>query len=230
MADNPAIPFQMLNARGAMSRGLSHIEQQVVALENAVHNEPARAFDLTRTLIESTCRTILTERRIPYRTNDNLLALFNKVRQNVPLLPPAASRETAARRSLEQTLTGLRSIVQGITELRNQYGFDSHGRDAALPQMEPVQALLVAGATDAVIGFLYGVHVQDRTVHATTGQSLYDNNLDFNNFIDENHEICTILEAEFLPSDVLFQMEPETYRLRLAEFIAGAEGLEEMDA
>ena len=230
MADNAADAFRMLNARGAVSRGLSHVEQQVLALENAVRDEPTRAFDLARTLVESTCRTILAERQVPYRNNDNLSTLLNKVSQNVPFLPPAARQETAARRSLERTLIGLRGVIQGITELRNRYGFDSHGRDSVIPQMEAVQALLAAGSADVVVGFLYGVHVQDRTAPGATHRPLYDDNEDFNNFIDENHEICTILESEFWPSEILFHMEPETYRLRLAEFTTEAGGPEEADA
>ena len=205
------------------------MERQVEAAENAVVDEPALVFDLARTIIESTCRTVLTEREISFNRNDDLLALFNSVSRNLPFLPPESSHETAARRSLEQTLSGLRTVVQGITELRNQYGFASHGSDTARAQMETVQALLVAGSADTIVGFLHGVHVRDRNVSSATEQSAYEDNQDFNNFIDENHEICTILEAEFWPSDVLFQMEPETYRLRLAEFRADAGGSEETD-
>ncbi len=226
MADETVHPFQMLRAREAISRGLSHIEQQVVTLETAVHNEPARAFGLSRTLLESTCKRILTERQIPYSENENLPSLFKKVSQNVPFLPPTASQEIAARRSLERTLGGLHSVVQGVSELRNRYS-ESHGSGDALPGMESIQALLAAGAADVIIGFLHGVHVQDRTVHRADDESLYENNEDFNNHIDENHEICTILDAAFRPSAVLFQMEPETYRLRLSEFKADAETSED---
>jgi len=35
-----------------------------------------------------------------------------------------------------------------------------------------------------------------------------------------------IYEVEFRPSEVLFQMEPETYRVYLAEFDAEVEGAE----
>jgi hypothetical protein len=38
--------------------------------------------------------------------------------------------------------------------------------------------------------------------------------------VDEEHGIIRIYEAEFRPSEVLFQMEPETYRVYLAEFDA----------
>jgi hypothetical protein len=42
--------------------------------------------------------------------------------------------------------------------------------------------------------------------------------LDFNDSIDELYGTIRIYEAEFRPSEVLFQMEPESYRVYLAEF------------
>ena len=230
MVSSPEIPFHMVHAREAVYRGWTHIERQVMATEIAVRDEPTHAFDLARTLIESTCRTILTERQVSYNHGDDLPNLFRLIRRTLPFLPPESSQEATARQSLEQTLSGLQSAVQGISELRNEYGFASHGHETHTPRMERTQAILVAGAADVIIGFLYGVHIQADTTEITNSPSLYQQNHDFNNFIDENHEICTVLDVAFWPSEVLFQMEPETYRLRLAEFTAGAEGPEEMDA
>ena len=227
MTNDTEVSFQMVHAREAISRGLTHIERQVTAIENNVRDEPTYAFDLARTLVECACRTILEEREIPYSKGDDLSALFRMVREQLPFLPPEASGESAARKSLNRTLAGLNSTMQGITELRNEYGFASHGHGTARPQMDRTQAILVAGAADVIVGFLYGVHVQNHTTNIKTSQSLYEENQDFNNFIDENHEIHTILEAEFWPSEVLFRMEPETYRLRLTEFIADAVESEE---
>ena len=207
---------------------MSHIEQQVVAAENAVRGEPAfgLAFDLSRALIESACRTILTERQVEWRRNEELPSLLGKVRISLPLLPAESSNETAARQSLDQALGGLQSAVQGICELRNHYSFASHGYETDRARMEQAQATLVAGAADVIIGFLYEMHAQSRAGNTSAVQSLYDENEDFNNSIDDAHEICVVLESEFWPSAVLFQMEPETYRLRLAEFRTETEGSE----
>ena len=220
MAYSNDTSFQMIHAREAISQGWNQITQQVTATENAVRGEPAFsfAFDLARNLVEGTCRTILTEREISYDEGDNLSALLKIVVNNLPLLPPGSSNATAARRSLEQTLSGLSTTMQGITRLRNQYGFASHGHATGIPEMEQAQAILIAGAADVIIGFLHRVHVQDRTVNASAGQSLYEANQDFNDFIDQSHEICIVLESDFWPSEVLFQMEPETYRSQLAAF------------
>ncbi len=230
MADAPEHFVQMGNAREAIARGWTHIERQVLAAETAVREEPNLSFDLARALIESACLSILNERGVQFRRDGDLPALFRVVRQQLPLLPPAASSETGARRSLDHALSGMQSTIQAICELRNDYGFASHGHEAESGRMELTQAVFVVGAADVIIGLLYRAHMQDRTVPSGTERPSYEDNEDFNNFIDENHEICTILESEFWPSEILFQMEPETYRLRLAEFSAEGAGPEEVDA
>ena len=52
---------------------------------------------------------------------------------------------------------------------------------------------------------------------------MYEDNPDYNDSVDENHGMIRIFEVEFRPSEVLFQMEPESYRVYLAEFDADAE-------
>lgn len=209
--------FVMHGAREAMTAGLSHIEEHVKGVEQAVSANPGLAFDLAKTLIESTCRVILRERSVAFAETDDLPKLFKTATQNLPLLPATASAATEVRKSLAQTLSGLGTAVQGICELRNQCGFASHGSGAARPVMESVQALLAAETADAIVGFLHRMHRQDRTPPAPPAPSFEDSD-DFNLALDEEVGPIQIREIEFRASEVLFQMEPETYRIYLAEF------------
>ena len=121
------------------------------------------------------------------------------------------------RKSLAQTLNGLHTAIQGICELRNQCGFASHGSGNPRPAMESVQALLAAEAADTIVGFIHRVHRQDRTPPPSP-RAMYEDNAAFNDSVDEAHGMIRIFDAEFRPSEVLFQMEPETYRVYLADF------------
>ena len=217
----------MHRSRDAMSWGLGHIEQQVKSIERAVFEEPSLAFDLAKTLVESTCRTILRERSISYAEDDDLPRLLTAVSSNLPFLPSVASRDGGARRSLQKTLNGLKTTVQGICELRNQCGFASHGRDSAPPVMEAVQALLAAEAADAIVGFLYGVHRQGI---ATPKPVRFDDNSRFNQYLDEEHGPFLIGDIELRPSESLFCLEPETYRIHLTEFDSMAGGSSAIEA
>jgi hypothetical protein len=217
MAENLTHPFIMHGARDAIACGLGHIEQQVKSIELAVFENPGLAFDLARTLIESVCRAVLSERAIPYTAEDDLPKLLKTATNHLPFLPPTASGEAEIRESLKRTIGGLNTVIQGICELRNQCGFASHGSGKQRPVMESVQALLAAEAADTIVGFLHRIHRQDRTLPPSP-RALYEDNPAFNESVDETHGIIRIFEAEFQPSDVLFQMEPETYRVYLSEF------------
>ena len=215
MTPVPSEEFAMHGARGAIAAGLGHVEELVKALEWAVVENPGLAFDLAKTLIESTCRAVLDERSIQYSSADDLPRLLKSTTQNLPFLPPAASAESRTRESLRQTLGGLSSAVQGICELRNRSGFASHGSGRARPTMESTQALLVAAAADAIVGFLYRVHTRDRSLPR---KLTFDSHGMFNEYLDETWGVFIVNEMPFRASEVLFQMDPEAYRVHQADF------------
>jgi len=215
LTENQTSTFVMHGARDAIASGMTHMEKQVEELEKAVIDNPGLAFDLARTLVECTCRTILKEREIEYTHRDDLPKLFGKVKDNLPVLPVESSNASDVGKSLRQTLSGLSTAIQGICELRNSCGFACHGSESARPLMEDAQALMVAETADTIIGFLYRMHIQDRT----TEPLVYEKNQDFNNSLDAEYEDgIWISGSEFRPSEVLFTMEPATYRIYLAEF------------
>lgn len=210
----PAAPFVMRGARDAMAYGLAHIEEHVKAIEQAVAKNPGLTFDLAKTLIESTCRTLLKERSVAYSRNDDLSKLFKSVTKELSFLPPTDSDAVKVRKSLKKTLSGLWTVIQGICELRNHCGFASHGSDSARPRMESVQALLAAEAADTVVGFLYRLHRENYA----SPHVIFDDNSAFNDSLDETIGPFWIFDVELRPSEVLFKLEPESYRNYLAEF------------
>lgn len=212
--------FILYSARTAVAGGMLHIEEQVKALELAVVENTGLAFDLAKTLVESACKTIITERGGTFEKDDDMPKLFKMVRQSVPFLPAGLADEIAARRSLEQTLNGLSTSLQGVCELRNTCGFATHGSAGPRPRMEGIQALLVAQAADAIIGFLYRAHRQDLT-RPKTVQLEYCDNPDFNDWLDEQCEPVRILSLPpYRPSDVLFNVDQEAYRDLLTDYEA----------
>lgn len=217
MSDAAASPFVMHGARDAIASGLGHIEEQVKGIERSVIENPGLTFDLAKTLIESVCRTVLGERSVAFDEADDLPKLFRAATNQLPFLPATASSEAEVRDSLRRTLGGLVTAVQGICELRNKCGFASHGSGAPRPAMESVQAMLAAEAADTIVGFLHRVHRQDRAP-LPSPRALYEDNPGFNESVDEIHGLIRVFDVEFRPSEVLFQMEPESYRVYLAEF------------
>jgi hypothetical protein len=211
--------FLMQGARAAITGGLLHIEEQVKGLERAVaENNTGLVFDLAKTLIESACKTIIIERKGSYDRDDELPKLFKTASLVIPFLPVAIAADAAARKSLFQTLNGLSTTIQGVCELRNAFGFASHGSEQLRPQMENVQALLVAQAADAIVGFLYRVHRQDISRPRSIPIE-YDDHQDFNDWIDDQSEPVQILSLPpYRPSEVLFNIDQQAYRDLLKEY------------
>ena len=63
MVESSTSRFQMAGVRAAILDGpiAEFIEQQIDAIENAVESVPDFAFDLSKTLIESVCKTVLAD-------------------------------------------------------------------------------------------------------------------------------------------------------------------------
>ena len=228
MADLPVSSFSMRGARIAISRGLHHIEEQVDAIERAVVENSGLVFDLARTLVESTCRTILSERRVPWNDREDLPSLFQKIRYNLPVLPPEESQASAVRDSIMRIVGGLSGTIQAISELRNQLSFASHGGDSPRPSMETTHGILAAQSADTIVGFLYQIHASELTT-SSDRELPPARNYDFDSFLDAQHEIVRVFDLEFNPSDILFQMEPESYRILLAEFVGLTSVIEERE-
>ena len=86
MAEPATTPFVMYGARDAIKSGLAHIEEQVESIEQAVVRNSGLAFDLAKTLIESTCRTVLRERSVPVWSKYSNAHPYEKNHQHGP--PP----------------------------------------------------------------------------------------------------------------------------------------------
>jgi hypothetical protein len=201
--------FTMFSARSAITAGMSHIEEQVKAIERAVVENPGLAFDLAKTVVESACKTILVERKIEYGHDDDLPKLFGNVTTNLPMLPVTASSEIEARKSLLKTLNGLHTALQGVCELRNAYGFASHGSEGPRPAMESVQALLAAQAADAIVGFLHRLHRVEKAPESPRPSR----SKTVDKVIDLNYEPVDIAGHFYAVSEALYGTDSKAYNV-----------------
>jgi abortive infection Abi-like protein len=216
--DKGPAAFRMSGVREILDTGgVVHIEQQVRALEEAVATNPGLAFDLAKTLLESTCKAVLAERNFLYDGRWDLPKLLKETLDRLRLIPEQLPEGERVSDSLRKATGGLQTVIQGICELRNTQGFASHGRDPGFQQLESLHALLVARAADAIIHFIFQVH-RGYPASAPAQPLGYEDNAAFNEYVDENNETVRIFDLEFTPSDVLFQLDPQAYQSYRTEF------------
>jgi hypothetical protein len=211
-AETLPISFTMTGCRDVLTHfaGSIHIERQIVLIEQNVAQNPRLAFDLCKATIETTCKTVLRERGIEPESADNVQDLLKQALNHLDILPDSHRDRPKVRDGLKKTLNGLKTVVQGLAEIRNDEGFASHGPDAFAPSLDTLHALMAARATDAIVHFLVGCH---RAFPRSSGARRleYADNQTFNDYVDDLHGLIRIFESQYKPSEVLFELDDVAY-------------------
>ena len=220
MSDPAKTRFQMVGARAAILSGPvpEAIEQAIEAIESAIERVPDFAFDLAKALIESICKTILEDIGRPANPKWDTPKIMRETTTYLSMLPRNHPNGAKARDSVTKMINGLHTAVQGLCELRNDYGIASHGRDGFSARLDLRQATLAAQAADTIVSFLYRIH-RDALTQTPGSRVYYEDHDDFNEGFDRDNELVRIGDLELLPSRVLYHTDREAYKAALNDFI-----------
>ena len=216
-AANSSVEFVMTGAREVVGGSAAHLLRQITALESAVLDNPALAFDLAKSLVESVCKTILADRGREVDHSQDTPKLFRETLQNLQQWPDSHVSDADVVDSLNKTTGSLHSLVAGLCELRNREGLASHGRDAYSTSLETVQAQLAARSADALTHFLLNAHRNYPNQSPKRRVQLHDNP-EFNTYLDETNEMVVISGLEYPPSFALFNVDDEGYKYLLGQY------------
>jgi hypothetical protein len=134
-----------------------YVIKQINLMESAIENSPELAIGTAKELIETICQTILIERKIEIDKNWDLLQLLKQTTKQLNLIPEGVSDEVKASKTIKSILGSLTTVVQGIGELRNQYG-SGHGKKASFKGLTARHAKLSVGAASTLAIFLLETH------------------------------------------------------------------------
>lgn len=214
--------FSMDGAREILDRTaeVHFLRGQVEALEEAVLTRPGIALDLARSLIETTCKTILEDLGIEISGSWDCPRLM---KETLARMRVSSDASPEVREGVKDVVRGVSTVVNGLCALRNREGAASHGRDAFSKNLAPPRALLAARASDAIVCFLWSVHkgwqegIIPERLH-------YEDNPEFNDWIDSQYESpVKILGVSLTQSEALFRTDRAAYKDRLIEFISSWE-------
>ena len=210
--------FQMQGCRTLVLPVEVAFEPQIQAIEDSVERVPEFAFDLAKVLVESVCKTVLSDLGTPADPNWDAPKLLKETTNRLRLLPSGHPNAGSARDSIEKTIRGLLQTIQGLCELRNNYGMASHGRDTAAPRLGQRQATLAAQAADTIASFIYRTH-RDSLAEKPGDRVYYDDHPDFNQSLDDENELITIGGETLLPSHVLYHAAKNVYKAALTDYL-----------
>ena len=134
-----------------------YVSQQINLMEASIENSPHISIGLAKELIETCCKSILDERSATYDKNWDLLKLMKETTKLLKLTPDDIPNEARAAGSIKQLLGSLSSVVQGIGEVRNEYG-SGHGKVGKFIGLQPRHAKLAVGAASTLAIYLLETH------------------------------------------------------------------------
>jgi hypothetical protein len=199
--------------------GLPHLEERFRLLLDALDERyPGRIIDEAKCFIESVFRTI----DINYHGEEQkdridrlrMPDLFTEVSQVVCLSDDeTVSGQLQEMCSLHFTRVG---------SIRNAEGAAAHGRDGYHePAVGLPEALYVAQSALA-IGVLFFNRYQERADWRTNKRQKYEDNPEFNEWLDEQNEPIEIAGTVLTPSEALYSTDPKAYRNALIEFMSSS--------
>ena len=111
-------------------------------------DDPGGAITAARTLLESTCKTILDEMGVEYDDGDDLPKLYRTTATALTLAPDQHSEPL-----FKQVLGGCKSVVEGLGAIRNRLG-DAHGKWKKGPKVSARHAELAVNLAGGMATFL----------------------------------------------------------------------------
>jgi hypothetical protein len=133
------------------------LHRQIERLQEAVEDDPGLAIGTAKELVETTCKTILEERGVPFGNEEDISKLVKETRKALDLVPVSIPDSAKGAEIIRRLLSNLGVIAQGLGELRNLYG-TGHGKPGKSRGLTSRHARLAAGAASTLARFLLDTH------------------------------------------------------------------------
>ena len=141
------------------------IREQWLTAASRIPLSPPAAITAARSLVETTCKTILAEHGQKDQSAGDLAALYKHVRDVLGIDP-----KKGASQNVHQITSGLSQVIDGLAGLSNKAG-DRHGLEGGEKIQDISFASLAVHAAGTVALFLTRVH-RDLTRGPMTGREI----------------------------------------------------------
>jgi len=130
-----------------------YLQKEIVRMTNAIESDPELAIGTAKEFVETICKTILKERKISFKSDEDLQKLvFMTIDEIKPVSASAPDKKT--ERIIRRIVGNMNDLTRCIAELRNLHG-TGHGKDIHVITLEPRHAAFAVNAATALVLFLY---------------------------------------------------------------------------
>jgi hypothetical protein len=126
----------------------AYIHEEWAKAAERAQSDPRGAITAARTLLEATCKHILSKNNLEYADDDDLPKLYGHCAKHLNLHPTQHTE-----RIFKQILSGCISIVSGIGSMRNKLG-DAHAAKVATPKPGTRHSALAVNISCSLAAFL----------------------------------------------------------------------------
>jgi hypothetical protein len=156
-----AIKPSLRNVRKALTLDTEYLRQQINRMEAAVDTDPALAIGTAKELIETCCKTILSERGKPVEGTPDISTLTKETLKELKLVPDAVPSPARGSDVIKRLLSNLGTIGHGLAELRGLYA-TGHGKQGKTSGLSSRHAKLAVGAAATLTTFLFETHKETK--------------------------------------------------------------------
>ncbi|MCA3274203.1 MAG: abortive infection family protein [Roseomonas sp.] len=142
------------------------LSAQIIRIQSAVDHDPPLAIGTAKELVETTCKTILSELMQSVAGTPDVTALVKQTLSELKLLPDNIHEDAKGAEAIKKILRSLGALVQGMAETRNLYG-TGHGSDGRASTLTPRHARLMVGAATTLATFLFETHEARKKANLT---------------------------------------------------------------
>lgn len=139
------------------------VSKQVKLMMETQSTNPTNSIGLAKELIESCCKTILSEIKICYDKNDNLNDLTKKVTDNIQLLPYPFTKDDGIYKTIKKILGNLKQIPCGLAEIRSSYG-SGHGKEANFEGLDETCAKLAIACSTTYVTYVFSRYNESKKI------------------------------------------------------------------
>jgi hypothetical protein len=195
------------------------IESAIEVIERAIPNNPGIAFTHCRGLLETICKTILTDRGVDTLPDAKANQIMSATLKVLKLTPADFDADERVEAGVVDLVRGINQMVNGVIALRNSQGLGPHGRDALEIILDADYAIITAHAIDSAACLLYRMH-RKQADHDPLTRIRFGDYPQFDAFLDEQYPDIEIEETPIQASKALCLVEPEAYRQSLMAYVA----------
>ncbi len=139
-----------------IAKGLNanYINQQMIRMQASIESDPELAIGTAKELVETCCKTILSEKGVGLENKLDLPKLMRITLKELNLLPEHVDKSVKGAEAARRVLSSFANVTQGMTELRSLYG-TGHGKHGKSKAIKPRHAKLAVGAATTLAIFLF---------------------------------------------------------------------------